>query len=100
MIAEGAPGDLKRSVGGDVIVVQTRSPEQAAETLKRDLEVDCEVLDDQIRVTSERGEDLVANVYKCVGNLSESVSVGKPTLEDVFVAHSGRQFHTGGSDDA
>lgn len=95
MIAEGKPGDLKRSVGGDVIVVQTRSEEAVVERLRTDLQLECELLDGQIRITSDRGDALVSDVYKCCGELAESVSVGRPTLEDVFVTLSGQKFAVG-----
>ena len=97
-IAEGDPGALKREVGGDVIVVQTRVPDQVCDALKREINLDSEVLDGQVRVTAREADTLVAEVYRCCGELAESVSVGRPTLEDVFVAHSGQRFEVGGVD--
>ena len=99
MIAEGEPGTLKRSVGGDVIVIQTPVPEKVAGKLKSELLLESEQLDGQVRITVERGDDLVSDVYRCVGALSESLTVGHPTLEDVFVAHSGRRFEIGDRDE-
>jgi len=95
MIAEGHPGDLKRAVGGDVIVVHTRAPEEVAKKLEDELKVASEAMDRQVRITSERADELVLDVYRCCGELAESVTVGRPTLEDVFVAHTGQRFYVG-----
>jgi ABC-2 type transport system ATP-binding protein len=100
MIAEGAPGELKRSVGGDVLVIQTRFPEDVSEKLKVEMQLATEVLDGQVRITAERGEELVSDIYRCVGELAESLTLGHPTLEDVFVAHSGQRFEIGDDDAA
>lgn len=98
MIAEGAPGDLKRSVGGDVMVIQTRFPEDVSEKLKKEMQLSSEIVDGQVRITAERGGELVSDVYRCVGDLAESLTLGHPTLEDVFVAHSGQRFEIGDED--
>lgn len=95
MIAEGGPGELKRSVGGDVMVIQTRSPGEVSEKLKAELQLTPEVLDGQVRITVERGEELVSDVYRCLGELADSLTLGHPTLEDVFVAHTGQRFEIG-----
>ena len=98
MIAEGTPGDLKRAVGGDVIVVKTSVPEDVVKKLKDELDVTSEALDREVRITSDRGGELISDVYRCCGDLAESVTVGRPTLEDVFVAHSGQRFTIGGDE--
>jgi ABC-2 type transport system ATP-binding protein len=98
MIAEGDPGDLKRSVGGDVMVIQTHSPGDVSEKLKAEMQLTPEVLDGQVRITVERGEELVSDVYRCLGELVASLTLGHPTLEDVFVAHTGQRFEIGDDD--
>ena len=98
MIATGKPSDLKREVGGDVIVVQTREPEDVASSIRTDLNLESEIVDGQVRITSDRADEFVSEVYRSCGDLAESVTVGRPTLEDVFVAHSGKRFHVGEED--
>jgi len=98
MIAEGKPGELKRSVGGDVIVVQTSLPDEVAVALQENLGLDAEMVDGDVRITSDRAKELVADVYRACGDLADSVSIGRPTLEDVFVAHTGQRFVVGGDD--
>ena len=98
MISEGNPGDLKRGVGGDVIVIQTRAAEDVSFALKGQLDLECETLAGQVRITSSRADELISDVYRVCGDLADSVSIGRPTLEDVFVEHSGQRFEIGDDD--
>lgn len=99
MIADGVPADLKRSVGGDVIVIQTADPEGTAARVAERCGVTGEVIDGEVRVTSPDAGQLVTDVYRAVGDDADSVTVGRPTLEDFFVLKTGSRFDDGGSGD-
>src|SRR5437762_7661413 len=45
MVAIGTPLELKREIGGDVILLDTRDPEALAEKIRARFEVDAQVLD-------------------------------------------------------
>ena len=52
------------------------------------------MVDGTIRIERLRGHELVRDVVDAFGDEIESVSFGKPTLEDVFVHLTGHQFFT------
>ena len=81
-----------------MIVIQTRAAEDVSFALKGQLDLECETLAGQVRITSSRADELISDVYRVCGDLADSVSIGRPTLEDVFVEHSGQRFEIGDDD--
>ena len=51
-----------------------------------------QLVDGAIRIEKLRGHELVRDLIDAFGDEIESVSFGKPTLEDVFVHLTGHQF--------
>jgi ABC-2 type transport system ATP-binding protein len=45
-----------------------------------------------VRIERPRGHEFVRDVVEAFGDQIESVSFGKPTLQDVFVHLTGRRF--------
>jgi len=50
------------------------------------------LVDGAVRIEKLRGHELVRDLIDAFGDEIESVSFGKPTLEDVFVHLTGHQF--------
>ena len=92
LVAVAPPAELKASIGGDVLVVRARAPEALKRKLEQRLGLSGALVDGTIRIERPRGHELVAAVVEAFGDEIESVSVGKPTLEDVFVHLTGHQF--------
>jgi ABC-2 type transport system ATP-binding protein len=92
LVAEGTPAALKERVGGDVITLSTRSPQEAQTLLRDKLKIDADVADAQLRFERPRGHEFVPELIEALPGLVESVSVGKPTLEDVFIHATGHGF--------
>ncbi len=94
LVAIGPPVALKSRLGGDVIVIRTASPEALQLKLAQQLRLGATVVDGMVRIEHERGHELVREMVELFGNEIESVSFGKPTLEDVFVDLTGHKFIT------
>ncbi len=97
IVAHGTPGELKDRLGGDIVTVQPTAPSPALEALLRSLPGATSVqgLDGSYRVKSPSGEKLVpALVEACVhGGIGlASVSVKRPSLDEVFLEFTGREF--------
>jgi ABC-2 type transport system ATP-binding protein len=92
LVALGTPGELKAKVGGDVVVI--RSPD--AEALRSGIRerFDCEAIlaDGNLRVEVPRGHEFAREVVNAFGDAVQTVSFGKPTLEDVFVHLTGHRL--------
>ena len=98
--AEGTPGDLKRSVGQDLVVASTRGEANGAVQKLRALEA--------VERVDARGEELtistpdgprvvgkVAVVLEESGVPVERLTLRTPTLDDVFLEVTGNRLGTG-----
>ncbi len=92
LVALAPPGELKDRVGGDVVVIRSRSPETLQLKLTQRMRLKAVVVDGTIRIERQRGHELVREVVDAFGDEIDSVTFGKPTLEDVFVHLTGHRF--------
>ena len=96
LVACAGPGELKSQVGGDVVVIHASAPELLQRKLLQQLKLKSTVVDGTIRIERPRGHELIRELIDTFGSEIESVSFGKPTLEDVFVHLTGHKFDVGG----
>lgn len=92
LVAIAPPTELKSEVGGDVIVIRTGAPEILQRKILARFKLKSQLVDGAIRIEKLRGHELVRDLIDAFGDEIESVSFGKPTLEDVFVHLTGHQF--------
>jgi ABC-2 type transport system ATP-binding protein len=94
LVALGTPAELKREIGGEVIVMEARDPESLARRIAERFGP-CNVVDGKIRLEREHGHRFVTDVVEAFPGEIDSISVSKPTLEDVFIDRTGHRFWTG-----
>jgi ABC-2 type transport system ATP-binding protein len=93
VVAEGAPATLKEAIGGDVITLTGPDPEGLARDLAaRWPELAPEVRDGAVRLERERAHEMVARLVEALPGRVQSVTVARPTLEDVFLHRTGRRL--------
>jgi ABC-2 type transport system ATP-binding protein len=92
IVALGTPESLRESVGGDVIVARTREPERLAHAVRERFAEAVEVVDETVRIRRRRGHEFVPALFEAFPGQIEAVSVGKPTLEDVFIERTGHRL--------
>src|ERR1700688_5141803 len=92
LVAIAPPGELKQQVGGDVMVISTPAPEALAQKIALKLQVRAALVDGTLRIERPRGHELVARLVDEFGGEIESITFGRPTLEDVFVHLTGHRF--------
>jgi ABC-2 type transport system ATP-binding protein len=97
MVAMAPPGELKEQIGGDVVAVRsTGDPAALMSQIDAALGLKSTLVDGTIRIERQRGHELVRDLVDAFGERIESVTFGKPTLEDVFVHLTGRRFFAEG----
>ena len=94
VVALGTPADLKREIGGDVILLEADQPESLAERIRARFPVEAAVLAGKVRIERENGHRFLTDVVEAFPGEIQSVSVSKPTLEDVFIHRTGHRFWT------
>ena len=92
LVAIAPPGELKTRVGGDVVVIHAHEPDQLRQKIEQRMRINTALVDGTLRVERPRGHEFVRDVVEAFGSEIESVTFGKPTLEDVFVHLTGRRF--------
>lgn len=92
VVASGSPEALKEKVGGDVIVIRTPDPAGLGDSIRKRFSCETKVVDGTVRVESQRGYELAAKLMESYSDQIEALTVGKPTLEDVFVHETGHHF--------
>jgi ABC-2 type transport system ATP-binding protein len=99
VVALGTPDDLKHEIGGDVILLDAKSPESLAERIRTRFNLDAQVLHGQVRIERENGHRFITDVVEAFPGEIEAISVSKPTLEDVFIHRTGHRFWTEGGEE-
>jgi ABC-2 type transport system ATP-binding protein len=91
-IACGSPSELKSQIGGDVITLTTDQPAALQEQIRQRFGLEGVCLPDAVRIERSRGHEFIPQVVEAFPGMIQSVSLGKPTLEDVFLHVTGRRF--------
>jgi ABC-2 type transport system ATP-binding protein len=86
------PAAMKERIGGDILSLTTREPERVAKIIEDKFQLASETVDGIVRLERKRGHEFVPQLIESLPGLIDSVSVGKPTLEDVFIRVTGRWF--------
>ena len=95
LVALAPPSQLKSHVGGDVVVINAKNSETLRQQMQLRMRTQAAVVAGSLRIERPRGHELVRDVVEAFGDQIESVSFGKPTLEDVFVHLTGQRFYAG-----
>lgn len=92
VVTSGTPEALKEKIGGDVIVVHTPNPQQLSRQIEEKFSCRCVAIDGTVRLERRRGHEFITQLVESFPGQIEAVTVGKPTLEDVFVRETGHRF--------
>jgi ABC-2 type transport system ATP-binding protein len=96
IVALDTPAALKAQVGGDVVTVRTSDNRRAAEKLRAQRGVESRLgPDDQLIVEIAQGDQFIPQMMATFADTGapvtvQSVSLRRPTLEDVFIKLTGR----------
>jgi ABC-2 type transport system ATP-binding protein len=90
IIALGSPDELKSMVGGDVVTFKASDTQVAIDELKQRYNLQPIQADGSIVVEVKDGTSFVPALVSNLSTQVESVSVHRPSLEDVFIKLTGR----------
>jgi len=89
LIAIDEPDALKSEIGGDVVVARVDDAQLLAEALRTELGVECAANEREVRFEHPRAHELLRRVLEIGSDRIESLTLSKPTLEDVFLKRTG-----------
>jgi len=93
VVAAGAPESLKSAVGGDVIRIRTGEPAALRDEIAARFGATVTISDGQLRIERPRGHEFIPQLIEAFPGRIEAASVGKPTLEDVFIRATGHGLY-------
>jgi ABC-2 type transport system ATP-binding protein len=89
IVALGTPDELKAQVGKDRVQIVTDNDEAAIDALQRVFALEAAILAGTVTVAVPDGAGFVPRLFDQLGLPIRSVTVTRPTLDDVFLAHTG-----------
>jgi ABC-2 type transport system ATP-binding protein len=92
LVALDAPDALRATVGGDSITIRAAQPAALAVAITERFACEPSVIDGTVRLEQSDGHQWIARLVDAFGGEIESITLGKPTLEDVFIARTGHRF--------
>jgi ABC-2 type transport system ATP-binding protein len=92
LVVEGTPAALKETIGGDVLAMTSPGPQDLCENIRQKFGGEPTVVEDTVRLERDEGHKFVTTLIEAFPGQIQSITVSKPTLEDVFVHHTGHGF--------
>jgi ABC-2 type transport system ATP-binding protein len=94
VVALGTPAELRSQIGGDVIMLESENAASLAARIDQRFGISATVMDNHVRMERKEGHRFVTDLVEAFPGEIQSISVSKPTLEDVFIDRTGHRFWT------
>jgi ABC-2 type transport system ATP-binding protein len=92
LVALDTPERLRATVGGDSITIETAEPDNLAADIRARFGISAQVVDSRVRLEQADGHRWIARLVEEFPGRIQAITLGKPTLEDVFIARTGHRF--------
>ncbi len=92
LVTVGSPADLTSAIGGDVVHIVTRDLDGLAGRIAERFRQQVDILDGRLRIERPRAHEFIPDLVEAFPGEIDAVTFGKPTLEDVFLHHTGRRL--------
>jgi ABC-2 type transport system ATP-binding protein len=92
LVALDTPDALRASVGGDSITITTRDPAGLAQSIRERFGVDVMVVETRVRLEQTDGHRWITRLMEAFPGRIDAITLGKPSLEDVFIDRTGHRF--------
>jgi ABC-2 type transport system ATP-binding protein len=92
LVALDTPDALRSTVGGDAITIQTAAPELVAAGIRDRFGCTAGVMEGNVRLEMPDGHQWIARLVEAFPGQISAITLGKPTLEDVFIDRTGRRL--------
>ncbi len=92
LAALDTPSALQAAVGGDAITIRTKDPAGLSAEIQKQFNIPAMVLDNSVRLEQPNGHQWIPRLVEAFPDRTESITLGRPTLEDVFIHFTGHRF--------
>ncbi|MBB5078132.1 ATP-binding cassette domain-containing protein [Nonomuraea endophytica] len=99
IVVVDSPEALKASVGKDRVQIHTGDDERAITALRQRFGIEATVNEGAVTFAVAAGEEFVPRLFAELGQPIRSVSVSRPSLDDVFMSYTGSTIRDAEADD-
>jgi ABC-2 type transport system ATP-binding protein len=92
VVALDTPDALRATVGGDSITIDTAEPAKLIAAISQQHNLVATQVDGKVRLEQADGHQWIARLVEAYPQWIQSITLGKPTLEDVFIEKTGHRF--------
>lgn len=98
VVACDSPDVLRGSIGGDVVTMTTSDSDSLATRVRERFGLEASVSAGLVSVTRGEGHTFVPDLVEAFPGEIDSITVGKPTLGDVFLSLTGHRMDEGNAE--
>ena len=92
IVALDTPSELKGRLGGDVVTVSGEDNAALAAEIQTYFGIDPRLTEEEVEFRVDRGDQFVPQLFAQLSSAIQTVSIRRPTLDDVFVTLTGREI--------
>jgi len=92
LVAVGTPFDLKREIGGDVVSIGAENASELFSKIQNRFGNNVMLIGSIIHIERERAHEFIPQLVSEFPNEITSITLSKPSLEDVFIHKTGKKF--------
>lgn len=89
VVADGSPAALKAELGEETLWLEAEEPEELADRILAHFGVEVRVLGGSVQISNAQAHNLLSRIYDAFPARITSATVRRPTLEDVYLVHTG-----------
>ncbi len=90
IVVTDTPDALKSSIGADRVSIRTDDDTEAIRQLREVFGLDAALHDGMVTFSVAAGAEFVPRLFTGLGSVIDTVTVQRPSLDDVFMAYTGR----------
>jgi ABC-2 type transport system ATP-binding protein len=93
LLAYDSPKALTSALGHEVIVITSHDPASLCHSMVKDLGLEAKLYGDEVRLVESNGAAALPVIEKILGRFRPeitSLAIKQPTLDDVFIHHTGK----------
>ena len=92
VVANGSPSELRGRIPGECLTIVADQPDVLKSRLESELNIEAKRVGETLRIHQANGQELFGQIMDRYSDDVRSISLGKPTLEDVFLMETGSRF--------
>lgn len=92
LVALGTPAELRSEIGGDCLTIMSTDPQSLAAKIAERFGATPQWMGSTLRLERERGHEFLRELINAFPDDIQSVTLGKPSLEDVFISKTGHRL--------